>query len=268
MRVELPNVGAAKRDQRRLTIRAGGPPVLDESLDEGPSIAADDQALVCFVYADGFTGDSLAQRVEGVALPFLPLTAVVGQLDRVGPGDDGAEGAAGADRGQLAVVAAEHELSARFDDVVDELCEARDETIDASSSTTTVPGASAKFAPRRSSRRSAARLVLGMPALCWSSRAARRATADTDHTQPRGSPRLAGGTQRGRLAGPRLAHHGDDLTAVAREPTHHRLLLCSQERPPLEGRLDRFRSRNPNPEASIAHGDVHDPLLDREQIRR
>ncbi len=68
-------------------------------------------------------GAAVTEVIERAALPSVALAVVLGQLDRQPAVHEAAEGAAGLELGQLAVIADQHELAVRLGDDVHELRE-------------------------------------------------------------------------------------------------------------------------------------------------
>ena len=67
-------------------------------------------AAVLLVGGDGFGGSAVGDVVERSPFPRLGLALVVDQLDGEPARDEGAEGAAGLDFRELAVIADQHQL--------------------------------------------------------------------------------------------------------------------------------------------------------------
>jgi hypothetical protein len=81
--VEVGHVGAPQRDHRHLILCGRLPPVLDHAPADVLGALADHDATVALVLGERVVGATLAQVVEGLALPRLLLAAVVGQFIRV-----------------------------------------------------------------------------------------------------------------------------------------------------------------------------------------
>ena len=101
----------------------GGVPVGEQSADDFVGVPPDVEPAVALVEVERSVGVAVTDELDGLALPALFLAAVVDQRDRRKPGREGAEDAAGFDRGQLVGVADDDELPACRVDARDELGE-------------------------------------------------------------------------------------------------------------------------------------------------
>ena len=122
--VELGDVGAAVSEHDRvLTACVALPPVLDQPgaglLGGGGGV----DAAVLLVGGDRLGGAAVGDVVERAAFPRFGLALVVDEFDGEPARDEGAEGAAGLDLGQLAVIADQHQLPVRAFDVLEQLGE-------------------------------------------------------------------------------------------------------------------------------------------------
>jgi len=112
---------------------------------------------------------------------------------------------------------------------------------------------------------SAVTLVLGIPVLSSSSRAARLASAAPWTRRPLASHAWA---ERECLARAGLADDDRDAVAVLRQPPHHLDLLVSERRTPVEHPLERPWHRDAHSRTAAFERVVDDPPLEREQGRR
>jgi hypothetical protein len=116
--VEVGRVDPAERDHHGRGRVSGGPPVGGEVLAGGVFVGLDHEAVVGAVGSNRLLPTAGAQMLDGLALPGVPLAAILGQLDGEPTAGECAERAAGFDRGELAVVAHQDELAVSRLDVV------------------------------------------------------------------------------------------------------------------------------------------------------
>ena len=118
--VELGDVAAVVGDHHRGVGIAGRLPVGDEPLEDVGAVARVGDAAVGGVGGERRLDRPVAEAFERRALPGVVLAAVLGELDRLQPGGESGEQAAGGDRGQLVRIADEHELAASVIDVAEQ----------------------------------------------------------------------------------------------------------------------------------------------------
>ena len=191
------------------------------------------------VAGERLLGVAVAELVERGALPRVDLAVVLGQLDREAAVDEAAEGAAGFELGQLAVIADEHQLAADRRGRVDQLRElpGRDHAglVDDEHAPLGQRPVVEVTEQRGDARAPDPGVVLEL---------ARGAPGDRDpeHRVAGGLPRLACGAERERLARPGLADHHAHAIAFQAQPLDHQPLL-SRERRPRHDRSSHTRTR-------------------------
>ncbi len=89
------------------------PPLRDSSLADDLGVAVPEDRPVLDVGRDGLEEPSGPEVVKGLALPWVLLAAVLGEIDRLDTVLDPPEGATGIDLGGLAVISGEDHLRPR-----------------------------------------------------------------------------------------------------------------------------------------------------------
>ena len=178
----------------------------------------------------GGFGSAVAEVFERRAFPGVGLAVVLGQFDGEPALDEAAKRASRLERGQLAVVADEHELARTAAVASTSWASCRVGSIPASSTTSTNARATRstrglQIAEQRGDARARDPSILLEPP--------RRAARDghAEDGQAGRLPRLARGGERERLAGPRLADHHADAITVQPQALDHRSLLPRQGQP-------------------------------------
>ena len=93
-----------------LGLLPGRPPVLEQGQGGGRLAVGGHHPVVGPVGGHGLLDQAGADQLQGLAFPGLVLAAVLGQLAGAEAETEGAEAAAGVDRGQLPVIADQHHL--------------------------------------------------------------------------------------------------------------------------------------------------------------
>ncbi len=93
--------------------KAGAPPVGNEPGADVLGVVAERDPAVVAVGADGGVDVAVAQLAQCLTLPFVPLAAVLGELDAWQPVSQPGQQASGVDLGKLARVADQHDLGSR-----------------------------------------------------------------------------------------------------------------------------------------------------------
>ncbi len=263
--IEVGDVASPLGDHHRVALRAGSAPVGHELPARVVRSPGNMDAIVRDVGLDRVLRIAVAELVEGAPLPGFALSPVLGQLDGEPTPHEPADGAAGLELLQLAVIADQHELPVGLCDGIKQPGEL----------TGREHAGLVDDEHRAVRERAVGALELGQErgdagacnaAVCLELVRCTSRDGDPEHRTTGRLPRLARSDEGIRLPGTSLADDSGHARAAEAQVLDHRALVRSKGGSSRQRAPDRGIGRPASPRGMRRQSGVHDPLLEREQL--